>query len=109
MGLVFYYLFHYLFFLLLLLPLFLPGLKVNINQQHLCCVLLFMLQSYALAVAAALSEEAHVQSSAHTRGLFLKVLVVLLCNVPELSCGPNSDIIQRMFHFKMPRCWDLLL
>lgn len=70
MGLVFYYLFHYLFFLLLLLlPLFLPGLKVNINQQHLCCVLLFMLQSYAVAAAVGLSEEAHVQSSAHTRGL----------------------------------------
>lgn len=86
MGLLFYYLFHYLFSSSPSLPLFLPGLKVNINQQHLCCVLLFMLQSYAVAeVAASLSKEAHVQAFAHTCGLFLEVSVVLLCNVPELS------------------------
>lgn len=58
MGLVFYYLFHYLFSSLLL-PLFLCGLKVNINQQqHLCCMLLFILQSYA--AMAVLSQEVHL-------------------------------------------------
>lgn len=62
-----------------------------------------MLQSYA---AAAVSEEAHVDSSAHTCGLFLEVLVVLLCDVPELSCGPRRDRARWMFRF---RCWDLLL
>lgn len=79
MGLVFYYLFHYLLFFPSLLPLSLPGLKVNINQQqHLCCVLLFILQSYA---AAALSEEVHLQYSADTCGLFTEVLVVVLCDM----------------------------
>lgn len=110
MGLVFYYLFHYLFFLFLLspllLPLFLPGLKVNINQQqHLCCVLLFILQSYA--AAAVLSEEVHLQYSADTCGLFMVVLVVVLCDMLAVhSCGPKCDITQWIFHFKMPCCWD---
>ena len=93
MGLVFYYLFHYLFFSLSLslLPLFLPGLKVNINQQqHLCCVLLFILQSYAAAV---LSEEVHLQCSADTCGLFMEVLVVVPCDMLAThSCGPKYDI-----------------
>lgn len=69
-----------------------------------------MVQSYAVAVAAALSEEAHVQSSAHTCGLFLEVLVVLLWNLPAYcSCGPYGDRTQRPFGFKMPCCWDLIL
>lgn len=92
MGLVFYYLFHYLFFFFSpLLPLFLPGLKVNINQQqHLCCVPLFILQSYAAAV---LSEEVPLQYSADTCGLFMEVLAVVLCDTPAArSCGSKYDI-----------------
>lgn len=110
MGLLFYYLFHYLFFFFFpphfSSPLFLPGLKVNINQQqHLCCVLLFILQSYA--AAAVLSEEAHLQYSADACGLFMVVLVVVLCDVLAVhSCGPKCGITQWMFHFKMPCCWD---
>lgn len=107
MGLVFYYLFHYLsFFSPLLLPLFLPGLKVNINQQqHLCCVLLFILQSYA--AAAVISEEVHLQYSADTCGLFMVVLVVVWCDMLAVhSCGPKYDITQWIFHFKMSCCWD---
>lgn len=90
MGLVFYYLFHYLFFFSSLLPLFLLGLKVNINQQqHLCCVLLFILQSYAAAV---LSEEVHLQHSADTCGLFMEVLVVVLCDMLAVhSCRSRYD------------------
>lgn len=110
MGLVFYYLFHYLFFfrLCLLLLLFLSGLKVNINQQlHLCCVPLFILQSYA---AALLSEEIHLQCSADTCGLFMEVLAVVLCDMLALhSCWSQCDITQQLFHFKMPFCADLLL
>lgn len=94
------------FFFPLLLPLFLSGLKVNINQQqHLCCVLLFILQSYA--AAAVLSEEVHQQYSADTCGLFMEVLVVVLCNMLAIhSCGPKYVITQWIFHFKMPCCWD---
>lgn len=109
MGLVFYYLFHYLSFFLpppFSSPLFLPGLKVNINQQqHLCCVLLFILQSYA--AAAVLSEEVHLQYSADTCGLFMVVLVVAWCDMQAVhSCGPKYDITQWMFHFKASCCWD---
>lgn len=83
MGLVFYYLFHYLFPPSLLLLLLLPGLKVNINQQqHLCCVPLFILQSYAGTV---LSEEVHLQYSADTCGLFMEVLDVVLCDTPPCT------------------------
>lgn len=95
MGLVFYYLFHYLFFFSSLLssPFFLRGLKVNINQQqHLCCVLLFILQSYAAVV---LSEELHLQCSADTCGLFMGVLVVALCDMlAEHSCRPKYHVTQ---------------
>lgn len=111
MGLLFYYLFHYLFFSFSSSPpsppppFFLPGLKVNINQrQHLCCVPLFILQSYA---AALLSAEAHLQCSADTCGLFVEVLAVVLCHTPAVqSCGPEDDRTQWIFHTEPPRCWD---
>jgi len=109
MGLVFYYLFHYLLLPLLLLPpLFLLGLKVNINQQqHLCCGLLFILQSYA---AALISEELLLWYSVDACGLFIEILVLALCDMLAVrSCWSQDDITQWLFRFEALFYVDLLL